>query len=374
MTGNVTDDGLDREIRSAVAEMWDGSAAAAPTVDEMIDRVGRRAAARPRLALAPAALVVLGLLLLIVFAVVVVGSRLPARLPTANGPIAIGSKLDPVGSKLDLVDPATGASVAFDGCAACTITDADWSPDGSTLIYKAAVEPNVLWSWTFGAAEPTRLWTCDSADCVIDNPTWSPDGGSIITDTTTADFRYSTIQILDRDGSVVRGIPSGAFRAIGWPSWMPDGRILFTAFTEDTAAISTMAADGTDIRTVLTVQTAVAAVSPDGGSIAYLSVDPDPTTTGGVATKLWVFDNQGLGTHPVPRVLWQRPNCCVNIGAAGPEWSPDGTKIALVAVASAADVPADSDAISLLTVDVVTGSADVLTKTSVTRPAWRPVP
>jgi Tol biopolymer transport system component len=214
---------------------------------------------------------------------------------------------------------------------------------------------------------------------VLGNPNWSPDGHSIVVDATTSDSGYSTFYVIGHDGSVVRSIPSGSLRSgsfasIGSPSWLPDGRILFTAETGGTVEIWTMAADGTDVQTVLPVEGTQAAASPDGKSIAYLSGETDWSFSLGIVERLWIFDDWGPGAQPVPRLLWQQPNCCIRLGYAGPEWSPDGTHIAFTGVASSPNQPATADGLALVTVDVVTGKANVLMPTDGTRPPWRPIP
>jgi dipeptidyl aminopeptidase/acylaminoacyl peptidase len=379
MIQNMSDDGLDVEMRAALADLWERSAATAPTLDEMTGRVARRAVARPRPFQTSTAILVVGALVLLAVAIAIIGSRRIFQPPMSNGPIVFASADD---MKLRLFDPRSGENVPFDACGDCRVADADWSRDGSTLAFVRWGEDNSLWTWSFGDSEPSLRWSCGASECHITHPGWSPDDDSIIVSTWTENVGHTNFAIIGSDGSVVRTIPPGDFLEIAFPSWMPDGRILFTGFLtegpgkmEGTGAIATMAADGTDVRTLLSFDTPppVAASSPDGKTIAYIAMSEATTPElGPLEYQLWLLDVGTPDARPAPRLLWKRVDCCFGSPIGEADWSPDGTRIAIVALPS--DPYWLGSQIQVLSIDVSNGSETVLTPAYWGRPAWRPVP
>jgi Tol biopolymer transport system component len=149
------------------------------------------------------------------------------------------------------------------------------------------------------------------------------------------------------------------------PAWSPDGdRIAFTTWTNDdgatqnvrnadqTAAIWTMAADGSDLRLVIEEQGAhlwVPAWSPDGGWIAYTRspVGPRPVTpeeppanqapgavgppTTAAGASIWVVRTDGSSATRLT---------AEGVDAIGATWDTSGTRIAYSAtgVGGGADI------------------------------------
>jgi Tol biopolymer transport system component len=262
--------------------------------------------------------------------------------------------------------------------------DADWSPDGTTLIFTAPPFPGTgsrqLFRWSLGESAPTVIWTCPQVDCLASSPSWSPDGRSIVLNANTRNYNDSRLVILDADGTNERQIQPQGLRAVGFPSWTPDGLILFTAYWETDIRLAEIRPDGSGFRTLSDTaypNGVVAAMSPDGQSIALLvdSFDPSvasptpasPTSHNGI--ELWIENSDGTNA----RQIWYRPGCCISLGFGGPEWSPDGAKVAIVAIAS----PGPSDAlaadIQLLSFDVGSGQATELGRADPAQPAWQPV-
>jgi Tol biopolymer transport system component len=302
------------------------------------------------------------------------------RRPTRNGPIAVGTSLR-------LIDPATGTSAPGIECPTCQVGDADWSPDGSTLIYTSptlsstngAIANRQLQSWQIGATSPTVLWTCARLDCIVDSPAWSPNGRSIVLDAHDSAFTYSFLVVLAADGTNERQILPDGLRAVGFPSWTRDGRILFTAYWASDIRLAEVGSDGTGFRQLNGTDYpdgVIAAMSPDGSSIALLvdsfavrETNPaSPRPNNGI--ELWVEDADGTNA----RQIWYRPDCCISLGFGGPEWSPDGTKVAIVALSSPGSIPAAGTDIRLLSVDIASGQPTELGRADPARPAWQPVP
>ncbi len=283
--------------------------------------------------------------------------------PTRNGPIAIGKSLL-------LVDPATGTSVPGIGCVGCQVGDADWSPDGSTMIYASPFDASggtladgQLRSWQIGASSPTTLWKCRDLDCRVGSPAWSPDGRSIVLEESDPTSTNSDLVVLAADGTNERHILPEGLRAASFPSWTPDGWILFTAYGKSDIRLAVVRPDGTGFRTLgrTTYPDGVmAAMSPDGSTIALMvdSFEPqgDATASPGLENglELWVEDAVALN----PRLIWYRADCCLSLGFSGPEWSPDGSKVAIAATSSPPEVAATSSDIRLLTIDIEFSSVD----------------
>jgi hypothetical protein len=75
------------------------------------------------------------------------------------------------------------------------------------------------------------------------------------------------------------------------------------------------------------------------------------------------------GSHV--RAIWTHQGCCHALGAGGPEWSPGGSAIAIVAV-----VPegTSTGGIALQTIDIGTHKVTILASADAGQPAWQPVP
>jgi Tol biopolymer transport system component len=299
-------------------------------------------------------------------------SASPAISYRRNGLIAIGLHLQ-------LIDPDTRQTQPENGCHGCRIVDADWSPDGSTLVFATKADapggitppqPATISVWHPGDQQARVLWACPDADCVIDQPSWSPDGRTIVFNPTTASFENSRLMTIGADGTAVRTLPMLGLRAMGFPTWTPDGRILFTASTKDSAYLAVMDADGSNESTIRELPNGgSAAMSPDGRTIATMTFTsivpgaPDPSI------EVALMDTDG--SHV--RAIWTHPGCCVSLPASGPEWSPDGSAIAIVAVVP--EGTAAQNGIALQTIDVRTGALTIVSTTAdAGQPAWQPVP
>jgi Tol biopolymer transport system component len=269
-------------------------------------------------------------------------------------------------------------------CDDCQVGDADWSPDGSTLVFAErtaapdAFPPNTskLKTWQFGDRTSTLMTQCAEDQCTVESPSWSPDGRDVVYDWWSLSSDASGMTVVSADGSHPRALALPAGVTGSWPSWGRDGRIMFSARVSASDRpigyrwwVASIRSDGSEYRQIADLGPAYefqeASAAPDGRTIAVLSrrmpvAGADP---GVGSEELWVMDANGSNR----RRIWQLTNCCVGAAVIGPEWSPDGRIIALDAP------PFSPGAASLFTVDVATGAIGVLWPSYAGMPAWRPV-
>jgi len=260
-----------------------------------------------------------------------------ALILAAAGAIAIGSgwlKLDPILGQYrngEIVAVRRGSLVAIgpgdvgertlDFCSGnCSLPSS--SRDGSLLAF--ARSDSVIVRELDTGFERT-VGSCGS-DCLI--VALSPDGSRVVY-ANGSGARVATI------GGQTEYLPIPA--DVEDVRWRPDGmELLFT----EAGTLARLRLDGSDPEILLGGRgealpeyggPVYAAWSPDGDRIALVVDPPDPGANGAPFDfQLWTMDATG-GDR---RMIWNRPGCCMTAWG-GPTWSPDGTRIAVVATADA---------------------------------------
>lgn len=150
---------------------------------------------------------------------------------------------------------------------------------------------------------------------------WSPDGKKIASaGCVVGDCDYTSIYVMDADGTHLRQLTTGANPRDSDPAWSPDGtRIVFSRLLDDghsrlfvvhieTGAVAQLTDDAT-------YQDQDPDWSPDGTRIAFMrNADSFPS--------IYVIDADGTNLR---RLVQMRP-----AADSAPAWSPDGTQIAFV--------------------------------------------
>ncbi|MFI5285147.1 MAG: hypothetical protein ACHQ4F_02390 [Candidatus Dormibacteria bacterium] len=301
-----------------------------------------------------------------------------------NGEIVMG-----VDNSLVAIDPATGRHhVILSVPAGDVVASPTYSPDGTKLAYLrgrvvgfgnnvsgSSDAMDSIWILDIATGRARQLTKCQGCG-PYDYIDWSPDGTRLAF---SEDDQSGTLQLhlINVDGSHLRQLTHfPAAQNATQPTWSPDGtRIAFTFFAVakdlnqmtvfPTVNIDVIRPDGTGFAVLVEAAPAELgqdggpyldpAWSPDGSRIAYL-LDPWPRGSG-VDFQLWLMHPDG--SHRTD--IFQYPNCCVNAWG-GPEWSPDGTRIAVVTAHSLWVMNADGSART--SPGVMSGD----------RPAWQPLP
>ena len=210
-----------------------------------------------------------------------------------------------------------------------------WSPDGERIAFVSNRADSV------GAGKQVHLYdvAADGADLrrlatgpiVHHPPQWSPDGELIayvnFEDNDQRDPAIYVVGAEGRDQHYQR-----LSDAVSGPAWSPDGqRIAFAKVDGEGVALYTVAADGTDERRLAAVEGWVAhrgesgpakawirtvAWSPDGTKILVLA---NEEASAGVQIIAADGSGHAMLTVPNPSPGW----------ISGAAWSPDGTRIAL---------------------------------------------
>jgi Tol biopolymer transport system component len=246
-----------------------------------------------------------------------------AAFPGANGKIAFSRGMF---ASFDIY------SINPDGTGQTQLTSAPydttpaWSPDGTKIAFASNrdhLQEFSLDIYVMNAdgSGVTRLTTNERAF----DPAWSPDGTRIafvhstnaLTD--THPYNYDDIYLMNSDGSGITNLtPDSECLWDGSPAWSPDGRkiafdrgqVLDCTTEEPTfggSNLYVMNADGSGQMSLTTSGGSGPDWSPDGAKIAF-----------GVANEIDVMDPDGSNQRKL-----------IGNGFA-PAWSPDGTMIAFV--------------------------------------------
>ncbi|MDQ2808485.1 MAG: hypothetical protein M3Z04_16485, partial [Chloroflexota bacterium] len=242
----------------------------------------------------------------------------PTPLPPPGGHIAFASNRgDPLQSHIYTLDGAGGNLRVLTSAPLYNLYP-DWSPDGTRLVYMVADPKDTaglpagdLWMMRADGGGKVALTHGLNAKW----PRWSPDGSSIVyadAPENRADS-YDLYLYTVSDRSIRRLTDAPGFD--GFPTWTPDGLILFSSTRLDGRThLFRMKADGTAQQPLLVApgQQENAAVSPDGRRIAFVS-------TGNGEEHLYTMARDGSDLRP----LTTGPGV-----DRYPAWSPDGRWIA----------------------------------------------
>lgn len=245
------------------------------------------------------------------------GERRRRNQRLAAGAVALALALAVAGALVSVarspapVQPANDGVIGPTGSGPCFAGEQCWDMD----IYVVRID----------GTEVTRLGDRDQRDLAS---SWSPDGGRIaffvgegVDGVEGVDETSAGISTMAADGTDVRRLTDGGGQWIdAFPSFSPDGsRIVFQSDRTGTGEIYVMDADGSnevllsdfddDPRDDYTPTW-----SPDGERIAFVRGEIPP----GGAGELWVMDADGSNAHALPGVP----------PVDFPSWSPDGTRIA----------------------------------------------
>jgi Tol biopolymer transport system component len=294
---------------------------------------------------------------------VLLDRRAPAGTPSVTPPAHLHQPGDIVLSNGELIDPTTGRSTG--SLPIPDATDMSWSPDGSSLVYAA---PDGVFVLVVDTHDTRQLVPCGSGRHVC-TVAWSPTGDEI------AVAHDEVVEVVSVDGgreTPVRSFPRGLVRD---PSWSPDGeQLAFTVIgpSQTQRALYTVARDGSDLTRIVegtpdTIGPWAPSWSPDGSRIAYIDSNAWHSVRG---WKLNVTVVDPDGTNPT--VLMGAGVCgCIHF-SPGLDWSPDGTRLALVLLGDNLGHPA-----GLYTVDADGAGLTLLERPPRPQlvggaPAWRP--
>ena len=232
-----------------------------------------------------------------------------------------------------------------------------WSPDGQRIAFVSSGGEPHRWSDVHlysMAADGTDVRNIAEGPLVHDTPRWSPDGERIayVRFEGSGPDRKLAILVVGSDGGIAQRLTEAA----SGPSWSPDGeRIAYAKVDGDEVALYTIGADGTDARRLATIdgwQPGRGEPDPARAWIEKVSWSPD-------GTKILVLANEraypGIqiiaadgGGDTVLRVDNPRTDSIQDAA-----WSPDGTRLAVVGLfhgSGAAQSSGPTAHIALLTI------------------------
>ena len=214
--------------------------------------------------------------------------------------------------------------VSMDGTGTTALTANDdedtyptWSPDGSRLAFTSDRDRQGDDEIFAMKADGTGVIQLTATTGAIDDwrPSWSPDGGRIAFVSDRGDD--DEVFVMNADGKAQLNVTDNEDIADFDPSWTPDGRILFTS--ERAATLGIAAADVRGGHRVPLARMVGAELlpewSPDGTRVAFVS-------TRNERSHIFVTAVQGGR----PRQLTKDPR----FDDAYPTWSRDGRRIAFV--------------------------------------------
>lgn len=250
--------------------------------------------------------------------------------PTSNTPSAVIPADPTLGSAAGT--PLAKEIVAFthrdvlymanaDGSGRRVITDfpgapypyagAFWSPDGRQLIIRTETKGTATHEgagYIFKVnADGTGLVNLSAVSGSKGDamPGWSPDGRSIVYAATKRGDEYTSLYVMDADGSQPRRLTELDFEA-QYPAWSSAGSIAFGGVVGQNFDIYSVNQDGSGLERLTTQQGQDnwPTYSPDGTQIAFFSVREG-------SEGIWIMEEDGSNARFVAT-------------GGEPNWSPDG--------------------------------------------------
>ena len=258
-----------------------------------------------------------------------------ATLPGDNGELLIHG-VGPDGDGLYAVDLATGTLDRLPVDIG-ELGDLSWSPDGTriamTWMEESESTGRDVWMMNADGSE-LRLFAEASPDESLEYVTWSPDGNRIAVSANRtcqdiACIRGEFLLVYDLAGRKVEERDLGLIPyTISALEWSPGGgELLLGLFwypADDVRNIGTYDLSTSQLSVI--APGAAPSWSPDGSSIAFVHFEGEDSGDT-VATAVMNADGSDLREYPSLTGTWGNQGAVVGWR---PQWSPDGTRIALI--------------------------------------------